>query len=164
MTIRAIMSYESTNFLDVAKNGTPNYALMNKGIESATVAYNPTTQERHFIADKNATSETTGFAKTLDVTQFAYEGDDTFEFIDEIFFNDTLNAKSNLLQVYTYRENGDGTYDAKLTPVTIRQDSENVEGGDQKSYAYNVVFAGDSVTGTVTITDGKPVFTADTEE
>src|SRR5699024_8130627 len=117
-------------------------------------------QERHYIADKNATSETTGFAKTLDVTQFAYENDATFEFIDDLFFNDVVGAKSNILQVYLYRED-EGAIPAKMTPVVIQQDSENVEGGDQKSYAYNVLFSGDSVTGTVTITDGTPVFTPD---
>ena len=166
MAFRAVMSYESINFLDTTPKvpATPTWALMNKGIESGTVAFNPITNERHFIADKNQTQEVAGFAKTLDVKQFAYKEDPTFEFIDGLFFNEAIGAeaKTNLLQVFLYKsESKTEEIPAKLTPVTIAIGEHAVEGGEQLQLGYNVLFSGDSVKGKVTITEGAPVFTPD---
>lgn len=163
MAITPIMSYESTNFLDTTPTEeTFEWALMNKGIESATVAYNAETDEKHFIADKNSTQGVTALAKTLDVTQFAYKGDATFEFIDDLFYNDAIGAEAetNLLQVFTYRaETPETSIPAKLTPVVIALGEHAVEGGEQMALSYNVLFSGDSINGTVVITEGVPVFT-----
>lgn len=161
------MREKSINFLDTTPSGASRtWALMNKGIESAATSYNATTQSRHFIADANATQDVTGFAKQLDVTQFAYEGDSTFTYIDNLFFNDAkgADADTNLLQVFLYKAPVGGAYPAKQQPVTIQLDSHGGDGGDQLQLGYNVLFKGDPIKGTVVLTDGVPVFTADGEE
>ena len=164
MAIQAIMREKAINFLDVAPTGAEDWALMNKGIESATVAYNATTNTRHFIADENATSGVSGFAKQLDITQFAYEGDATFAYIDGLFFNDAkgADADTDMLQVYLHRAD-EATplvaIPAKKQPVTIQLDSYGGDGGDQLQLGYNVLFRGDPIFGLVTLTDGVPVFT-----
>lgn len=164
MTIKQIMRYESINFLDTAPSTeVPVYALMNKGIESASVSSNATVNERTYIADKNASSSVTSLAKTLDVTQFAYKGDAVFDFVDDLFFKDEVGdgLKSNILQVFLYKSTGLTDVPAKLTPCIIQPDTHGGDGGEQLELAYNVLFSGDSVLGKVTLTDGVPVFTPD---
>lgn len=165
MSIKAIMREKAINFLNTNPGDTQTWALMNKGIESAAVSYNATTQSRHFIADSSADQEVTGFAKQLDVSQFAYEGDPTFEYIDSLFYNDAKGADANteILQVFLYRQATGSAYPAKLQPVTIQLDSHGGDGGDQLSLGYNVLFKGDPIKGSVVITDGVPVFTAESE-
>lgn len=158
-----IMREKAINFLDVTPSATPTWALMNKGIESASVSYNANVTTRQFIADATASQDVTGFAKQLDVTQWAYKGDATFEFIDDLFFNDAkgVNAYTDMLQVFPYRlevESSTGI-PAKLQPVTIQLDSHGGDGGDQLQLGYNVLFRGDATIGTVNIVDGVPTFT-----
>lgn len=169
MTISAVMREKALNFLDVTPKDAETWALMNKGIESASVAYNATTSTRHFIGDSSATSGVSGFAKQLDVTQYAYTGDATFTFIDGLFFNDAkgADADTDMLQVFLHRApelTPLVDIPAKLQPVTIQLDSYGGDGGDQLQLGYNVLFRGDAVLGKVTITAGVPVFTADVVE
>lgn len=163
MTIKAVMREKSINFLDTTPSeGTNKWALMNKGIESASVAYNPTVNTRHYIADEGPTSTTTAFDKQLDVTQFAYEGDATFDYVDDLFYNDAKgsDAESNILQVFMYRKQVGGAYQAKLSKCSIQLGEHGGDGGDQLQLAYNVAFNSSAVKGTVKITEGVPVFTA----
>lgn len=164
--LKAIMGFESINFLDTTpKTEAHTWALMNKGIESGAVAYNAETDERHYIADKNATATVKAFARALDITQYAYKGDATFEYIDDLFYKEAIggDAQTNLLQVFLYKaEDKTTAIPAKLTPVTVELGEHGVEGGEQLALSYNILFTGDSTNGTVTITEGVPVFTPDT--
>ena len=160
------MSYESINFLDTTPTDDTNtWALMNKGIEGATVAFNTEVGEHHYIADKNATRNVQSIGKALDVTQFAYKDDPTFEFIDDLFFTEAIGAEAetNILEVFIYRaDDPTGAIPAKLTPAIIELGEQAKEGGLQLAHSYNVLFSGDSVKGTVVITEGTPVFTPET--
>lgn len=164
--ITPIMSYESINFIDTTPNTEANtWALMNKGIESGAVSYNAETDLRHYIADKNPTHNVKSVSKALDVTQYAYKGDATFEYIDNLFFIEAIgkDAETNILQVFLYKAADKTTaIPAKLTPAVIELGEHGPEGGEQLALSYNVLFSGDSVNGTVTITAGKPVFTPTT--
>jgi len=158
------MREKSLNFLDTTPAGlSRTWALMNKGIESAAISFNANVTTRQFIADATATQDVTGFAKQLDVTQWAYKGDATFEFIDDLFFNDAKGpaAYTNMLQVFKYRMEVEGLTNipAKLQPVTIQIDSHGGDGGDQLQLGYNVLFRGDAIKGTVDIVAGVPTFT-----
>ena len=166
MAIEAVMREKAINFLDVTPETSHKWALMNKGIESASVAYNATTNTRHYIADANATTTYTGNAKQLDVTQYAYKGDDTFDYIDDLFYYDKKGSdtETNLLQVFLYRAaEGATSYPAKVQPVMVVLDTHGGDGGDQLQLGYNVMFNGDPKYGIVTITDGVPVFTETSE-
>lgn len=163
MTIQAVMREQSLNFLNTTPAATATWSLMNKGIESGAVAYNANTNTRHFIGDASATSGVTGFAKQLDVTQWAYKGDATFDYVDDLFFDDAkgVDAETDILQVFLYRaEDGATTgIPAKKQPVTIQIDSHGGDGGDQLQLGYNVLFRGDPIKGTVALVEGVPVFT-----
>jgi len=164
MSINPVMREKTVNFLDTTPVGaTRTWALMNKGIESASVSFNANVQTRQFIADATATQDVTGFVKQLDVTQWAYKGDATFDFIDTLFFNDAkgVDAYSSILQVFYYRSATESLtgIPAKLQPVTIQLDSHGGDGGDQLQIGYNVLFRGDAVLGTVDIVAGVPTFT-----
>lgn len=164
MSINPVMREKTVNFLDTTPEGASRtWALMNKGIESASVSFNANVQTRQFIADGTATQDVTGFVKQLDVTQWAYKGDATFDFIDTLFFNDAKGVKaySSILQVFYYRSATEGLTNipAKLQPVTIQLDSHGGDGGDQLQIGYNVLFRGDAVLGTVDIVAGVPTFT-----
>lgn len=165
MAIRPIMRYESINFLNTTPGTpeTPTWALMNKGIESASVAYNSETDEKHYIADKTATKTVNSMTKELDVTQYAYLEDPTFEYIDDLFFNEAIgnDANTQILQVFLYKIDGVTAIPAKMSDVTIELGEHGGDGGAQLELAYNVLFTGDAVKGTVALVDGEPTFTAE---
>lgn len=163
--IQAILSDKSLNFLNVTpKAAAPTWALMNKGIESAEFAFNPKENERHYIADKSSTKETTGLSKALDTTQFAYKGDPVFEYVDDLIYNEAVgsDAKTQILQVFIYRADDLSATTAipsKVSDVSISISSQTLTGGDQMQIGYNVNFSGDPTFGTADVVDGVPTFT-----
>jgi len=160
-----ILSEKSLLFMDVTPTATtPTWALMNMGIESAEVAYNPEKKERHYIADKNKTTHTTGLAKTLDQEQYAYKDDPVFEFIDDLIYNEKIGSEANtsILQVFIYRGddlNATTNIPAKVQDVSIAIAKHTVTGGDQLQIGYNVDFNGDPTFGNASVVNGKATFT-----
>jgi hypothetical protein len=163
--VRAILSDKALLFMNVTPKGAnPTWALMNKGIESAEIAYNPKEAERHFIADTSATKLTTGLAKTLDQTQYAYKGDEVFEYVDDLIFEEAIgdDAITQILEVFIYRTtdmSATSNIPSKVQNANISIASKTLTGGEQMQIGYNVNFSGNPSYGTASVVDGKAIFT-----
>lgn len=167
MTIKPVMSFDVALFMNVAEDkSTPEWARMNKGIEDTSVGYNATVNTNHFIGDKGATKTTTALDKSMGVTQLAFKGDKVFEFVDDIFFNDSIgdDATTEILEVYLYKVESDTAVPSKVYSAIISQNDLTITGGEQLTLAYDANYSGDATFGTSSIVDGAPVFTETPKE
>lgn len=141
-------------FLDTKPTAsTPTWALLGIGITDYGIAYNPQVDTEKWIVEDNARSDHTSNQKQGSVSQKIYENDPCFEFVQA--GRDKLNYKTHILDID--RWNGtEGSYPAKLSDglITITQFMN-----EDAVIEYDLYYEGDVTEGTVTFTDGKPVFT-----
>lgn len=147
-------------FLNTVKGGTENWARMGKGITGQEVSYNASTEENQFIDENSGMTEINGYAPSMATTQIAYKNDPVFDFVDDLRQKRAIgnDAITSLLLVYIYDKTGE-TFKAEKQNVAISIESFGGDAGAPVSITYNIGFVGDSESGTVKITAGKPVFT-----
>ena len=87
------------------------------------------------------------------MSQKCYKGDPVFEFVQA--GRDKLNYKTHILDIDRYN-GSNGTYPAKMSDgkIAITQFMN-----ENAVIEYDLYYDGDEIEGTVTITDGVPVFT-----
>lgn len=145
-------------FLDTTPTETnPTFAILGIGITDYGISYNPQVDQEKWIIEKNARNIHRSNQKQGSVSQKCYKGDPLFEFVQA--GRDQLNYKTNILDID--RWNGtNGTYPAKLSEgkIAITQFMN-----ENAVIEYDLYYEGDVKTGTVTITDGIPVFTEDSQ-
>ena len=103
-----------------------------------------------WIVEDNARNDHTSNQKQGSVTQKCYKNDPEFNFVAQA--RDELNYKTKILDVDTWSGNV-GSYNATMSDAIITITSYS---GEQ--IEYDIYYNGDSVKGTVSISDGVPSF------
>ena len=144
-------------FLDTTPAGsTPTWAVLGVGITDYGISYNPQVETEKWIIEDNARTDHQSNQKQSSVSQKIYKNDPCFEFVQA--GRDVLNYKTHILDIDSWNGNG-GTYPAKMSDgvVAITQFMN-----EDAVIEYDLYYDGDAVEGTVTITNGVPVFTPNT--
>ena len=144
-------------FLDTTPAGsTPTWAVLGVGITDYGISYNPQVETEKWIIEDNARTDHQSNQKQSSVSQKIYKNDPCFEFVQA--GRDVLNYKTHILDIDTWNGNG-GTYPAKMSDgvIAITQFMN-----EDAVIEYDMYYDGDAVEGTVTITEGVPVFTPNT--
>ena len=144
-------------FLDTTPTGsTPTWAVLGVGITDYGISYNPQVESEKWIIEDNARTDHQSNQKQSSVSQKIYKNDPCFEFVQA--GRDVLNYKTHILDIDSWNGNG-GTYPAKMSDgiITITQFMS-----EDAVIEYDMYYDGDAVEGTVTITNGVPVFTPNT--
>lgn len=145
-------------YLDTTPSSTTTWSLLGQGIESYGIDYNPQIDTMKYIINKAATSEVSSVQKQGAVSQKMYQGDACFEFAHSLKGEVADKIKTNILDIFAYEEETPGIYKAEksegILAVTKLMDEDAV-------IEYTLYYNGDPVKGTVTLTEGTPVFTAD---
>lgn len=141
-------------FLDTTPDGSnPTWAILGVGITDYAIAFNPQLETEKWIIENNARTDHTSNQKQGSVSQKAYKGDPCFEFVHAGI--DKLNYKTHILDID--RWNGeDGSYPAKMSDGIIAITNYM---GETATIEYDLYYDGDSVEGTVSISNGVPTFT-----
>lgn len=148
-------------FLDTKPKSTHSYDLLGFGVSSAQINYNNQITTEKWIINKNSTSSHESNQKQSDITQKCYKNEPCFEYLNGLRDKTGSAVESTLIEVDiwngTAEESGVVKYPAKksnvITPVSSFL-------GEVAEIGYSIHFNGDPVEGTVVITDGKAVFTA----
>lgn len=143
-------------YLDTTPTGTNRtWAKLGVGITDYGIAYNPQVDSEKWIIEDNARSDHSSNQKQGSVSQKMYKGDPCFEFAHAGL--DKLNYKTNILDIDAWNGTDEGAFPAKMSTgkLVITQYMN-----DTATIEYDLYYEGDPVEGTVTVTDGKPVFTA----
>lgn len=140
-------------FLDTTPTSTATYVLLGIGITDYGIDYNPQVDNEKWICEKNSRTDHSSNQKQGSVSQKIYKNDPCFEFVKK--GRGKLNYKTHILDIDRY-DGSNGTYPATLSDgkiVITKYMGENAE------IEYDLYYEGDEKEGTVTVTDGKIVFT-----
>ncbi len=161
--VKAIKRSKFAEFLNTTPGSTPTWARIGKGVSENTISYNANVVTETFIHEDNASNSVDSYAPQIPVTQYAYKGDPVFDYVDGLRKKRATGSEceTQLLMVYIYDTDDDQTYVAERNEVAIQVDTYGGTGGERNQIGYNILFNGDPTTGTATITDGTPTFTAD---
>lgn len=151
-------------FLNIGTAETPDWAREGKFASELTAQMNPQTKTTQDVTQDTAETDITGYQPSIGLSKSVSKTDPTFEFINDIRRKRKIlsDAYSQILNVDVFNENEDGSYPAELQDVSIQVDSFGGQASDPLAIGYTYNYRGDPVTGTATITKGKPVFTPDT--
>ena len=141
-------------FLDTTPSASnPTWEVLGIGITDYGISYNPQVDTEKWIIEDNARSDHSSNQKQGSVSQKCYKGDPVFEFVQA--GRDKLNYKTHILDIDRYN-GSNGTYPAKMSDgkIAITQFMN-----ENAVIEYDLYYDGDEIEGTVTITDGVPVFT-----
>lgn len=149
-------------FLDTTPNtDEKTYARLGKGVTSASVAYNPTVNDEHYIDEDSGSKQLDGYAPTLATEQVANKGEPIFDFVDSLRQTRAIgdSAKTSLLMVYIYDKETEGKYKAEEQNAIISINEFGGEAGNPVKITYDINFSGDPTVGTATIANGQVTFT-----
>lgn len=156
------------HFLDVAQ--APSYsgaswARLGKNVTEASTEYNPQSETEQDIISDSATTETTGYQPTMPVSQQCTKGDPVFELVTTLRRKRATLAECHtwLLNVDMWDYTGEAdarSYVGEVQEVSVQVDTYGGAGGEAPVQEFTLNFVGDPIPGTVTVTGGKPVFTA----
>lgn len=151
--IEKVKRSQFLTYLDITPDSTYTWAILGVGITDYGVSYNPQVETEKWIIEDNARNDHTSNQKQASVEQQIYKGDPCFEFAAG--GRDKLNYKTHILDID--RWNGEnGTYPATLSDGLLVV-TEIL--GENATLSYDLYYDGDITEGTVTYTNGNPVFT-----
>lgn len=157
------------HFLDVSESfgeySAATWARLGKNVTEASTDYGAQTETEQDIISDSATTEITGYQPTMSVSQQCTKGDEVFEYVaKKRRTRATLgDSHSWLLNVDMWDYTGSSdqtTYAAEVQEVSVQVDTYGGAGGETPTQEFTLNYVGDPVPGTVKITGGKPVFTA----
>ena len=158
------------HFLDVSDKmgeySDAKWARVSKNVTSASIDYGPQTETEQDIGSSSATTELTGYQPNMAVSQQCTKGDPVYEFITKKRRMRAIlsDAHAWCLNVDLWDVTGEGasaTYVAEVQEVSIQMDNYGGDGDATPTQEFTMNYVGDPIPGTVKITDGAPVFTAD---
>ena len=158
--VRVKRSQFATFLNTTPKGETTTYARMGKGITTASVAYNPTVNDELYISQDGANKSLDSYAPSMASEQVAFAGDPVFDFVDNLRQSRAVGdeAKTDMLMVYIYDQENEGTYRAEKQEVIVSINEFGGDAGGAVTISYDAGFCGEPVKGTVTIVDGKVTF------
>lgn len=166
-TVQSVKRSKFAEFLNVTPNAeTPKWARIGKGVSDNEISYNANVVSEIFIHEDNASNSIDSYAPQIGVTQYAYKGDEVFDFVDDLRIKRAkgTDAETQILMVYMYRDATGSGYVAETNKVAIQLDTYGGQGGERISVGYNILFDGDPTLGVATISNGTVSFKADTKE
>lgn len=146
------------HFLNTGVSATPTWSRINKGVTELTISYNPEVTTEKYIGDDNSSNSIDSYAPNSSISQTAFSDDPIFEFIDNIRKTRATgeDCRTQLLNVNIYEESS-GEYYAEKQDVLVQIDSIGGEGN--VGIEYTLLYDGDPVQGTATISNGTVTFT-----
>ena len=149
--IEKIKTSQYLRFIDTTPTTTPTWKVVGIGVTELATEYNAQVDTEQWIIEDSARNDHTGNQKSSSVTQKCYKNDPEFEFVNA--GRDKLNYITHILEIDMWDKNGNN-YSAKKSDGLITVTSYS--GGEIE---YDLMFNGDPIDGTATVSDGVPTFT-----
>jgi len=143
-----VFRYEIADYLDVGKNGTPDVRLMSV---FETIDENPNAQtvEKHYTADRSATTLTSGYQTQFPIAADQYKDNSVVEFIRDIGEEQLIGVETDYFRVRLYQpiEGSENTFYARKFRVGFAIDSLGGAGGEIATVGGNMNTIGDVTIG-----------------
>jgi hypothetical protein len=139
-------------YLDTTPSTTATWVLLNPGITSAKIAYNPKTTSETWIHEDTASTSIDSYAPTLPIEATITNAEAAFEYLDA--FRKTRatlsSAETHILNVYAYKGASalvSPKYLAEKQNVSIQIDKYGGAGGSPSKLNYTINYLGDPTIG-----------------
>lgn len=147
-TTTPIFRNQIADYLDVGTDGTSDFQLMSV-FETIDESPNAQTVEKHYTANKSATTITTGYQQQFPITGDLYHNDKVMEFLRDIGEEQKLGVQADYVRVRLYQpiESKENTFYARKFRVGFEISSITGAGGEIVSVEGNMNAMGDAVVG-----------------
>jgi hypothetical protein len=150
------------HYFNIGTLAAPKWVLLGDGITSLTEEFNPESDTKQYINQKNGTTNLKSYTPSISVER-EYISDDLQEWMNEKI--KTLPTGSNAISEYV-RINlldtpQDGKYPAVKRKCTYQFDSTGGDAGSEWVNAMTLGGVGDGIQGNFDITSGSEAFTAE---
>ena len=150
------------HYFNIGTLAAPKWVLLGDGITSLTEEFNPESDTKQYINQKNGTTNLKSYTPSISVER-EYISDDLQEWMNEKI--KTLPTGSNAISEYV-RINlldtpQDGKYPAVKRKCTYQFDSPGGDAGSEWVNAMTLGGVGDGIQGNFDITSGSEAFTAE---
>lgn len=163
MAYKKVTREQIASYLDVTpESSSASWKIIGVGITDYGQNYNPQVTTEKWIIHKNATSSLDSYQIQGDVSQSCYFGDDVYDFVNNLRRTAGVGAKceTHILDIDLYdAETVSQTTKYKATQYDCMVAITSYATGENPVIGYSIYYNGDPKVGTVTITDGTPVFT-----
>lgn len=151
---------EIAHFLDITPSTTYSWKAIGTGIVDFGQSYSANKTTEKWIINDVATTTLDSYSINADVSQTCYFGDDVYDFVNALRRSEATgdDAVTNILDIDKYDVDG-SDYQATLHECVVSITSYAT--GETPKIEYTIDYNGDGTEGTVVITNGVPVFTAD---
>ena len=136
------------DYLDIGDSGSADFHLMSV-FETIDENPNAQTTQKHYTADKSATTLTTGYQTQFPITADLYKDNEVVEFIRDIGEEQKLGVEADYIRVRLYEPiaEKENTYYARKFRVGFEVSSIAGAGGEIVSIDGNMNAIGDAVIG-----------------
>jgi len=149
-------------FLNVTpKEQSEKLALVGNGMTSGSYSYEASETSETYIINDNATTIIDNYAVSLDGEMKCIYGDEVYDYINGLRYDlaTGTDAETTVTLIDKYDVNTDGAFKAQKFACSISISSYGGDGGATPTIGFKINVNGDPTNGTVTMTNGKPVFT-----
>ena len=153
-----LKKYHVALLLNNGTSDTPDWVQIEKSTDN-TITMNAETEDRDFIVDTNPTTILLKYKPSMSEPITLYKGNPDYEFFWKKFYNRSVgsNASTEILVVFMNEEPESGKYQAWRCDCVCVCDNLNPV---DSTLTFTINFNGSIKDGTVSVTDGTPVFTA----
>ena len=144
---------------------TENWGLVGNGMTSGAYSYEASETSETYIVDENATTTIDNYNVSLDGEMKCLFGDEVYDYINGLRYNLAVgsDAVSQVLLVDKYDVNESGAYKAQKFNCSVSISSYGGDGGVTPTIGFKINVNGRPENGTVTLSEGTPTFTKETE-
>ncbi|MDY6867237.1 MAG: hypothetical protein SVT56_04940 [Chloroflexota bacterium] len=130
--------------------GYEDFVLIGDGVTESAMEMNPNVSNEQYISEDAGNAEVESYAPTQPVQMVAKNGDDVFEFIENLRRTQAVldDAHTQVVQVYLYETPTSTSYPATLHDVAIAVESKGGPGGNKVEIPFTIHYRGDPTQGT----------------
>ncbi len=149
------------HYFNIGTPASPKWILLGDGITSLTEEFNPESETKQYINQKNGTTSLKSYTPSISIER-EYISDELQKWIDDKvkFLPTGSNAISEYVRLNLLDTPVDGAYPAVKRRCTYQFDSVGGDAGAEMISAMTLGGVGDGVQGTFDVTEGSEAFTA----
>lgn len=149
------------HYFNIGTLSSPKWVLLGDGITSLTEEFNPESETKQYINQKNGTTTLKSYTPSIPIER-EYISDELQRWIDDKVkvLPTGSSAISEYVRINLMDTPVDGAYPAVKRRCTYQFDSVGGDAGSEMISAMTLGGAGDGVQGTFDVTEGSEAFTA----
>ena len=148
MTSTTVPRSKYRSYIDIDP-GYEDWTLIGEGVNESVMEMNPNVTNEQYIHEDAGNAEVESYAPTQPVQMVAKNGDEVFEFVEDLRRNQSVldDAHTQVVNVFLYETEDVNGYPATLHDVAIAVESMGGPGGSKVEIPWTIHYRGDPIQG-----------------